>query len=479
MPSVSAEDAEDTPLAAAAAAVAADDTVASVEVVIPPVALAWVDEQGVIARTNPHPQLTAGGGYAPAAADLLALVPRRSPLRPGVMVPVGVILAIVAAYCGTLLLWPLHAVPPTVSPLSVQPVPAAPAAISWPGDGSAAVVADGIGPATASSPGIVPMASITKLVTALLVLEQEPLEPGEQGRSFQFSANDRTLYRGYLSRGESALDVPVGGSLTLYQMLQGMLIGSANNYADRLAQTYWPTDAVFAAAANGWLSQRGLTGLSVVEPTGIDRGNTASPEALLALGKRALANPVIAEIVRTPAVELPGAGWVENTNKLLAIDPGVVGIKTGTLDTSNLLAAKDVAIGDTVVRIYADALGQPDPETRDAATQSLFAQVEQQLQPAPSVPAGTTVGQVMTLWGDPIGIVTDEDASVVLWNGSVAEAATTFSLGDAREEGDVVGALTATGPRDSDTVDLVLAEDVPAPSPWWRLTHPLELFGLA
>ncbi|WP_460772870.1 D-alanyl-D-alanine carboxypeptidase family protein [Microbacterium sp. GXF7504] len=449
-----------------------------VPVVIPPTALSWVDERDVLARTTPQLQLTAQtGGYTPVAADLLARAPRRSPWRPGVLVPLGLILTIVVAYCGTLLAWPLHAVAPTVSAISVQPVAAAPATPAWPAEGIAAVVADGVGPAVASSGDAAPMASITKIVTALLVLEQEPLTPGEQGRSFQFTAADRTAYRGYLSRGESALDVPVGGSLTMYQMLQGMLIGSANNYADRLAQTYWPTDAVFAAAANNWLAQRGITGVRVVEPTGIEPANIGTPEALLALGKRALANPVIAEIVRTQTVELPGAGIVDNTNRLLA-DPGVVGIKTGTLDAYNLLSAKDITVGETVVRVYADVQGQPDNDTRDAATQALFAQLEQELQPVPSVPVGTTVGQVETRWGDPIAIVTAADASVVLWNGTAATTETVFSLGDARTEGDVVGSLTATGPRDSASVELLLAADVTGPSPWWRLTHPLELFGL-
>ena len=105
--------------------------------------------------------------------------------------------------------------------------------------------------------------------------------------------------------------MPVGGSLTQYQLLEGMLVGSANNYADRLAGNLWPTDAVFANAANSWLSAHGVPGVTVVEPTGLDPRNTASPEALIALAQKAMAEPVIAEIVAKPAVELPGAGLVD------------------------------------------------------------------------------------------------------------------------------------------------------------------------
>ena len=48
--------------------------------------------------------------------------------------------------------------------------------------------------------------------------------------------------------------MPVGGSLTEYQMLQGVLLGSANNYIDRLAKEILGSDAAFADAAATWLS---------------------------------------------------------------------------------------------------------------------------------------------------------------------------------------------------------------------------------
>lgn len=464
------------PAMVAAAALPAE----SVEVVIPREmsALRWVDEDVVVARARPTLQLDAGAtAYVPVTADLLARAPRRSPLRPGVLVPFGVFLLVIAVYCGTTLFWPLHAVAPTIADIYVEPVPAAAAAEPWPATGSASVAVEGVSAPAASSADVLPIASITKLVTALLVLDQMPLAVGEQGREYRFTTADRTDFRNYRARGESSLDVPVGGSLTEYQMLQGMLIGSANNYAKRLATTIWPTDAVFAQAANDWLSQHGVTGVTIADPTGFSTGNTASAEALVALADRALENPVIAEIVRTPSVELPGAGLVTNSNPLLA-DPGVIGLKTGTLDEYNLLAAKEVAVGDTTVRMYAATLGQPDRDTRNAVTRALFTQLEQELQLRPSVPAGTVVGQVQTKWGDAVPIVTASDADVVLWNGAAATVTSTFDLGDRRDADDVVGALSAVGPLDSATVDLVLDGEVDEPSPWWRLTHPLQLFGL-
>ncbi len=157
-----------------------------------------------------------------------------------------------------------------------------------------------------------------------------------------------------------------------------MLLGSACNYADILVTDIWGDDAAYAQAAGEFLAARGLDGISVVEPTGIDPTNTATPSALIELGRQALEDRVIAEIVATSEVELPGAGHVENTNDLLA-DPGVVGIKTGTLDGSNLLSAKDIVVGDRTVRVYAVVLSQADDEARFVASRALYDAVAAQL----------------------------------------------------------------------------------------------------
>lgn len=451
-------------------------------VVLPPEppttqALAWVDP-ATVARATTAGAIEAAP-YLPVVPDLLARAPRRTPWRAGVLVPMGIVVALIAAYCATTLLWPLHAVPPLATSVTVQPDAAPAATPAWPADGSAAVLVQGAGQTVASTADASSIASITKLVTVMLVLEQLPLNPGEQGPSFRMTAEDQDEYVGYQNRGESSLDVPVGGTLTEYQLLQGTLIGSANNYAQRLADSLWPTDAVFANAARTWLAAHGLDGITIVDPTGIEEGNTATPAALIALAQRALANPVIAGIVSTRAVDLPGAGHVENTNALLQADPAVVGVKTGSLDgIDNLLVAKDVTVGTTSVRLLAVTLGQPDKDARNTSAQALLTQLEAELQKSPLVPLGTVVGQVTTRWGATVSVVTGEDARVVEWNGGSPTVSTDLSIGDARENGDRVGTMTLRGPLGTDDVSVHLAGTIDDPSPWWRLTHPLDLFGL-
>lgn len=442
----------------------------------PATALTWVDAAAVAAHW-PVATLDRAAESEPGAALMRGAKLRPAIARARVLAPIGILVGLVATYAGATLLWPLHEVAPTISAVEFATVAAPTAAVTWPGQGGAGVGIAGLGSA-ASTGDALSIASITKVVSSLMVLDRLPLNLGEQGPEFSFSRQDNLDYWSYRMADQSSLDVPVGGVLTEYQMLQGVLLGSANNYIDRLAAEIWGSDAEFARAAEIWLRERGLSGITVVTPSGFDERDVATPEALVALGEYAMRNPVFAEIVGTPSVDLPGAGTVTNTNGMLA-DPGVVGIKTGTLVGWNLLTAKDVVVGETTVHLYAAVLDQQDNDQRLATTRSLFAEMEAALlAQGPVVTQGTVVGQVQTEWGETVDVVTDADASVVLWAGAAASATPSFSLGEERAEDGTVGTLSTTGPLDATTTTLLLAEDIEGPSAWWRLTHPIELFGI-
>ncbi|MBG0718537.1 D-alanyl-D-alanine carboxypeptidase [Microbacterium sp. 2C] len=443
------------------------------------IALGWLDDAKISPRIASQ-NMTGSASPSPVVArDLLARRPCRSPFRPGVVLPFLGALALIAGYAAATLLWPLYAVQPVVEKVAVADLTSPATSVAWPADGSAAVGVAGFDAAAASTTDRASMASITKLVTSLMILEQLPLAPGESGPEYTFDESDHDEYYDYLASDESALDVPVDGALSEYQMLQGILIGSAGNYTDRLAGTIWPNDAVFSRAAAAWLERHNLTGITVVEPTGIDPENTADPASLITLARYALANPVIAEIVRTPVVTLPGAGEVVNTNDLLS-DPAVVGIKTGSLDIGyNLLAAREQPVGDATVRAYAVTLTQPTDEARDAETARLLAEVGAEASVPRVLPAGTLAGTVSTLWGATASILTDADASLLLWNGATAPVESDISLGEARTAGAAVGTVSLTGPLGSASAGLRLTDDIPEPDAWWRLTHPLQLWGLA
>lgn len=442
----------------------------------PATALTWLETEDVEESTLPADleAITMDEDATGLLAD--------APLRPALLrtrwlVPLGTVAVLAIAYAASMLMWPLHEVPPTVAAVEFETTPTEAAVLTWPGAGSAGVSVAGISSA-ASSPDAASIASLTKVVTSLMVLDRMPLQLGQPGPAFHFTNRDSANYWDYLRSNQSALDVPVGGSLTEYQMLQGILLGSANNYVDRMANDLWGSDEQFAIAAKKWLADRGLTGITIVTPSGFDERNVATPEALLQLSERAMQNPVFAEIVGTASVDIPGAGRVNNTNGMLT-DAGVLGIKTGTLVGWSLLTAKDVTVNDTTVHLYTSVLNQAGNDERLAATRTLFAEVEAALAAtAPAVASGTVVGEVSTPWGYSVDVVTDDDATVLLWNGASASADVTFDLRDERADGDEIGTLSVAGPLDATQIEVSLDEEVDGPSPWWRLTHPFELLGV-
>lgn len=418
------------------------------------------------------------GRTPPREEDLLAGVPRPARVRASVVVPILGIMALIAAYAVTMILWPLNKVPPQIQVIDFATVTSPEADITWPEAASAAVGISHIG-IVASDEEAARLAGVVKLVSSLMVLDRLPLALGETGEDLNFTQQDRTLYNAYVRRGQTVLDIPVGGVLTQHQLLQGALIGSADNYIDRLMTHIWGSNDVFQVAAAEWLEDRGLSGITIVDASGWGAGSMASPADVIHLAELAMANPVIREIVGTAEVELPAAGLVHNTNPLL-LQEGVTGVKTGILgDAVNLVAAKTVEHGGTTVQLFVAMRGQPSAETRNEAIEALFAQLEEMLRTQPAtVPAGSLVGKVSTPWGETADAITDADAGVVLWNGSSARVQSEVGITWDFEDRQQVGTLTVIGPLDVSTVTVSVATPLQGPDIWWRLTHPLQLLGL-
>lgn len=431
-------------------------------------ALAWVDPDAL--SPEPRPQTSGFELLPPLRAR------RRFDARV-VVFPAIAVVAVAVVYVAAMLLWPLGAVAPTVTDAQVTPLTGASAELEWPEEGTGAVSVSGFTPA-ASTTDPDQLASITKLVTALVILDELPLEPGEPGPQYEFTFADRSEYWDYIAGNQSALNVPDGGSLTQYEILQGILIASASNYADRLATETFGSVEEYTTAANAWLDENGLGEITVTDASGFDRGNEATPAAMIALAERALAHPVIAQIVATEDAELPGAGTIENTNELLGED-GVIGVKTGSYAGNyNLLAARTATVNGQELTVFAAVTGQPTDDLRVSEADRLLDAATAGLDATATLAAGTVVANVTTAWGAQTELVTDADATLLLWNGATAEPEADYALGDDRSAGDKAGTLTLTGPAGTAEVGVDLASDLPGPGAWWRLTHPLDLLGI-
>jgi serine-type D-Ala-D-Ala carboxypeptidase (penicillin-binding protein 5/6) len=384
-----------------------------------------------------------------------------------------VVVLAIAIYVPMTLLAPVKAVAASVQTPAIAPTAAA--APTWPSYGASAVGAVGY-PAASAQAGrtdAVPMASISKVITALVVLQAKPLTAGDAGPTITMTAADAALYGHYLALNGDVVRVQAGYQFTELDLLKLMLVKSANNYAGSLANWAFGSTDGYAAAATTWLTAHQLTGIHVVEPTGIDPSNVGTASDLVKLGELALQDPVIAPIVATTQVSLPNVGGVQNTNTLLGTD-GVDGIKTGTLDGwgANLLFASKQTIGATTVTIVGVVLGGVDHPTIDRDIQTLIGSVTSGFHELKLASKGQVFGSYGTAWGQHAEARAAKDLVVVVY-GAVnpgpdvrTAAITTAAKGsDAGTVRFAIGATTATVP-------LVLSAAITDPGAGWRLTHP-------
>ncbi|CAN5152358.1 hypothetical protein BH09ACT5_BH09ACT5_08020 [soil metagenome] len=389
----------------------------------------------------------------------------------------GLLVLAGAFYLPLTLLAPLQAVSPAVE--AYAPPPVVQPAISFPEYGASGVGAVGYPGvlASAGSTDALPIASISKIVTALVTLDAHPLAPGEAGPDILFGAADQAFYDAQLADGGVVESVYPGQVMSQRNVMNVMLMESANNYAESLAAWGFGSMPAFVEAARTWLGAHGLSRTTIVEPTGVSPDNRSTVADLIELGKLAEADPVLAEIVATKTLDVPEIGTIENRNGLLGVH-GVDGIKTGTLDEAGscLLFSQDHTIGSTTVTVVGVVLGGPDHDTIDAAIRSLLAQVDAGFTEVPLASKGEEFASYTTAWGDTASAVAANDASVALWSAlPVTLDAEVEELHLARS-GDEVGELVFTaGPR-TVTVPLVLSATIDDPGPWWRLTNPAELF---
>jgi D-alanyl-D-alanine carboxypeptidase (penicillin-binding protein 5/6) len=376
-------------------------------------------------------------------------------------------------------------------PLSiVAPVPSAhadvvadlqsatqPAAPVLPSFGSSAIAAVGLDGVLAKSGPQTPrqMASVTKIVTTLVVLEAKPLQPGEPGPTITFTQKDVQILSDVVAQNGSWQPVQAGWKVSERAAIETMLIPSANNYAESLAIWAYGSVPKYVAAARAFLRAHHLNGMSIVDTNGLSAGDTSTPTDLVALGELALRNPIVAAVVQKSSADEPNVGTLSNTNELLG-HHGVNGIKTGTYDMvkANLLFSAKVTVGTRTVQLVGVILGAKDHRTLDARVPALLASVTKGLHDLTLAKRGQAFATYTTNWG-PVGkAVAAKDVSrLVYGRASMTREAAVWPITGGRK-GERVGSVgyVLNGKRIS--IRLVLDRDVLAAPVWWRLTHPIR-----
>lgn len=332
--------------------------------------------------------------------------------------------------------------------------------------------------ASGGGDGPLPIASISKLITALVVLDKKPLaDTTDPGPTITFSRADHALYDKYYVLGATIAEMPIGSSMSQRQALEAMLIVSASNYAEAVSTWAFGSQGAFLQATRTWLAANGLPSTTIVEPTGIDARNVSTPADLIKLARIAMANPVISQIAGMTTLKVPNIPPALNTNTLLGVE-GITGLKTGTLEGSgsNLLftSTMDVGTGEPL-SIVGVILGSYSRDSVNLDVRALLGSIREGFHTVTLGVEGDAIGTYSTPWGESADILLGETVSVLTWSDAAVTSTFTASPLSTGSDGDVVGSVTWTVGSETLTAPLVLSGTIEPPDAWWRLTHPFEL----
>jgi D-alanyl-D-alanine carboxypeptidase (penicillin-binding protein 5/6) len=207
------------------------------------------------------------------------------------------------------------------------------------------------------------IASTTKLMTALLTLERT--RPREV-----FTASERRP-----AAVESQIGLRPGERMRVSDLFEALMLESANDAAETLAEGIAGTRDRFVAEMNERAKQLGLDDTSYANPIGLDDPlNYSTARDLAALTYDLMQLPRFARVVDMPSAQLESGvrpRMVENRNLLIPAYPFVNGVKTGHTSQAGYVLVGS-ARGRTGGRVISVVMGEPSEAGRDVDTLKLL-----------------------------------------------------------------------------------------------------------
>lgn len=241
-----------------------------------------------------------------------------------------------------------------------------------------------------------PIASTTKMVTALVVVDRADLD-------------DRVAVSATAAAtGGGGLDLRAGDVYRVEDLLQALLLTSSNDAAVVLAEHVGGSEGAFVAEMNEAAERLGADGTAFVTSHGLDApGHYSTARDLADIAAALLADPVLANIVATPSVSIAGPRGtilLDNRNSLLESYRGAVGVKTGyTLGAGNVLVGAASRRGRVVISVAMDSVNA----TVDS--QLLLDLGFARLRRTILLGAGATVGGVIPPAGRGVAVIAEQE----------------------------------------------------------------------
>jgi D-alanyl-D-alanine carboxypeptidase (penicillin-binding protein 5/6) len=254
-----------------------------------------------------------------------------------------------------------------------------------------------------------PIASATKLMTALLTIERANLDDVVPAAPYDALPV------------ESQIGLDTGERMTVRDLLRALLLESANDAAATLARHVSGSTRRFVRQMNERARSLDLRHTRYANPIGLDDAdNYSSARDLLKLTLILLREPFIARTVDMPAATLKSGERdrrIDNRNRLIAQVPYVSGVKTGhTLQAGYVLVGSATREG---VRLVSAVLGAPSEALRDAETLALFDYGFGRFRSVPAVKRGEVLARPgLEYRGDEsVDVVAAQSARVVVPRG--------------------------------------------------------------
>lgn len=322
-----------------------------------------------------------------------------------------------------------------------------------------------------------PTASTAKIITALMVLQKKPLGKGQTGPTYTITPADVEIYKRYVARDGSVLPVQAGMQLTEYQMLQALMLPSANNIADALAIWAYGSLPSYSKAANAYLKSQDINNTTIgSDASGLNPDTKSTAEDLVKIGALAMKHVVLSEVAsQSTAAGLPNNPIIRNVNDLLGKD-GIVGIKTGNSDEAGGVfvgAAKHTVNGRSLTFVTA-VVGAATRQEALAESQTLIRSAEKNFNTATIAQNGQKLATYTAPWGETRKAILNEPITITRWKNEKIKSS--IKLNDVKigqkDSGIITFSKTSATESLSKNVELEKAFD--SPGIGWRLLHPLN-----
>jgi D-alanyl-D-alanine carboxypeptidase (penicillin-binding protein 5/6) len=358
---------------------------------------------------------------------------------------------------------------PAVTPSLTRAVhvPAQTVTLPWPTTGQGAIAVPSIGVDVASGPEkAAPVASLTKLMTAYVVLHDHPLALNQAGPTITVTQAEVDDYDSATVNDDSNAEVTLNEQISEAQVLGGMLVHSADNFADLLAT--WDAGSIpaFVAKMNAAAARLGMDHSHFADASGVDPGSESTASDLLKVAALDMADPTFASMVKLSSITLPVAGTISTYTPLLGVQ-GVIGVKSGF--TSEAGGGDVIAVDRTVhgksVLLLAAVTGQTGPVVLAQAGLHALALVDA-LGPligsTQVLPPNLVVAHVGEA-GSRLGATTSSSVSMLTWPG--VSATRVFlparHIADQARRGTQVGTVVVTVGAQRVDVPVRLGGDIP------------------